>query len=92
MVINGDYSPPWLLKDLGCHDRHDPRGNPWWLAQKNQARGVAEKAYKTLQKAAGEGAQSLQQVHLRGGRRCGRRMPVCYEKYPELGGGLKHVC
>ena len=27
-----------------------------------EARGVAEKAYKTLQKAAGEGAQSLQQV------------------------------
>eukprot|EP00435_Cladocopium_sp_Y103_P050538 s442_g15.t1 len=27
-----------------------------------EARGVAEKAYKTLQKAAGEGAQSLQQM------------------------------
>ena len=27
-----------------------------------EARGVAEKAYKTLQKAAGEGAQSLQQA------------------------------
>ncbi|CAE7447731.1 TEF3 [Symbiodinium pilosum] len=29
-----------------------------------EARGVAEKAYKTLQKAAGEGAESLQQVKL----------------------------
>ena len=29
-----------------------------------EARGVAEKAYKTLQKAAGEGAESLQQISM----------------------------
>eukprot|EP00438_Fugacium_kawagutii_P016630 Skav205650 [mRNA] locus=scaffold458:158289:165391:+ [translate_table: standard] len=34
-----------------------------------EARGVAEKAYKTLQKAAGEGAQSLQTITMEGAKK-----------------------